>query len=49
MNSENIKTSKHHVLILKLTDKIHLRRGERNIPLSKYLIYMEKHNNHIQQ
>ena len=29
MNSENSKTSKHHVLILKLTNKIHLRRGEK--------------------
>ena len=31
MNLENIKTSKPHVLILNLTDKIHLRRGEKNI------------------
>ena len=27
MNSENSKTSKPHVLILKLTDKLDLRRG----------------------
>ena len=27
MNSENIKTSKYHVLVLKLTDKLDLRRG----------------------
>ena len=29
MNSENSETSKTHVLILKLTDKIDLRRGEK--------------------
>ena len=28
MNSENSKTSKTYVLILKLTDKLDLRRGE---------------------
>ena len=33
MNSENSKTSKPHVLILKLTDKINLRRGEKSIAL----------------
>ena len=29
MNSENSKTSKPHVLILNLTDKIDLQRGEK--------------------
>ena len=29
MNSENSKTSKPHVLILKLTDKLGLRRDEK--------------------
>ena len=33
INSENIKTSKPHVLILNLTDKIDLRRGEKSIVL----------------
>ena len=33
MNSENSKTSKPHVLILPLTDKIDLRRGEKSIAL----------------
>ena len=28
MNPENSKTSEMYVLILKLTDKLHLRRGE---------------------
>ena len=34
MNSENSKTSKLHVLILKLTDKLNVRRGEKSIALS---------------
>ena len=29
INSENSKTSTPHVLVLKLTDKLDLRRGER--------------------
>ena len=33
MNSENIKTSKKHVLILHLIDKIDLRRGEKSVAL----------------
>ena len=39
MNSENSKTSEPHVLILKLTDKIDLRRGEKSIALSNLSIY----------
>ena len=39
MNSENIKTSEPHVLILKLTDKLDLRRGEKIIALSNLNIY----------
>ena len=39
MNSENSKTSKPHVLILKLTDKLGLRRGEKSIALSNLCIY----------
>ena len=34
MNSENSKTSKPHVLILKLTNKLDLRIGEKIIALS---------------
>ena len=34
MNSENSKTSKPRVLILKRTDKLDLRRGENSIALS---------------
>ena len=33
MNSENSKTSEPHVLILKLTDKLDLRRGEKSSAL----------------
>ena len=29
MNSENSKTSEHHVLVLKLTDKLDLKRGQK--------------------
>ena len=29
MNSENSRTSEYHVLVLKLTDKLHLRRGQK--------------------
>ena len=46
MNSENSKTSEPHVLILKLTDKLDLRRGEKiDYCLIKcwHLSHMEKH------
>ena len=39
MNSENSKTSEPHVLILKLTDKLDLRRDEKIIALSNLSIY----------
>ena len=39
MNSENSKTSKPHVLILKLTNKLDLRLGEKVIALSNLSIY----------
>ena len=29
MNSENSKTSEHNVLVVKLTDKLDLRRGKK--------------------
>ena len=38
-NSENSKTSKPHVLELKLTNKLDLRLGEKNIALSNLSIY----------
>ena len=39
INSENSKTCKPHVLILKLIDKLDLRIGEKNIALSNLSIY----------
>ena len=39
MNSENSKTSKLHVLILKLTNKLDLRIDEKIIALSILSIY----------
>ena len=38
-NSENSKTSESHVLILKLTNKLDLRIGEKIIALSNLSIY----------
>ena len=38
MNSENSKTSKLHVLVLKLTNKLDLRIGEKSIALSNLSI-----------
>ena len=34
MNSEDSKTSGPHVIILKVTDKLDLRRGDKNVALS---------------
>ena len=39
MNSENSKTSKPHILILKLTDEVDLRGSEKSIALSHLSIY----------
>ena len=39
MNSENSKAPKLHVLILKLTNKLDLRMGEKFIALSNLSIY----------
>ena len=39
MNSENSKTSESYVSILKLTDKLDLRRGEKTIALANLSIY----------
>ena len=39
MNSENSKTSEHNVLVLKLTDKLDLRRGQETVALSNLSIY----------
>ena len=39
MNTENNKTSKPHVLILKLTNKLDSKLGEKVISLSNLSIY----------
>ena len=39
MNPKNSKTLEPHVLILKLTDKLDLRKGEKYIALSNLSIY----------
>ena len=39
MNSENSRTSEYHVLVLKLADKLYLRRGQKSIALSNLSIY----------
>ena len=50
MNSENSRTSEYHVLVLKLTNKLDLRRGKKRISLSSISLslYMEKHKKLIQ-
>ena len=39
MNSENSKTSHPHRLLINLTDRIDLQRGEKSIALSNLSIY----------
>ena len=39
MNSKNSKTSKPHVLILKLTNKLDLKIGKKVIALSNLIVY----------
>ena len=39
MNSENSRTSEYHVLLLKLANKLDLRRGQRSVALSNLSIY----------
>ena len=39
MNSENSKTSNTHILVLKLTNKLDLRIGEKIVALSNLIIY----------
>ena len=39
MNSENSRTSEYHVLALKLTHKLDLRRGQKSVALSNLSNY----------
>ena len=38
INSENSRTSEYHILVLKLTDKLDLRRGQKTVALSNLSI-----------
>ena len=44
INSENSKTSKAHILRLKLTNELDLKRGEKIIALSNLSIYYTREN-----
>ena len=44
MNSENSRTSELHVLLLKLTNKLDLRRGQKSVAVSKLSIYYKWKN-----
>ena len=44
INSENSKTSENNVLVLKLTDKLDLRRGKKTAALSNLSIYYTRKN-----
>ena len=39
MNSEKSKISEYHVLVLKLTDKLDLRKGQKTVALSNLITY----------
>ena len=39
MNSEKSRTLEYHVLVLKLADKLDLRRGQKSVALSNFSIY----------
>ena len=39
MNSENSRTFEYHVLVLKLNDKLGVRRGQKSVVLSNLSIY----------
>ena len=39
MNSENSRTSNSHNVLLNLSDKINLRRSDKNVALSNLSIY----------
>ena len=39
MNSENSKSFEYHALVLQLTDKLDIRRGQKSVDLSNLSIY----------
>ena len=48
MDSENSRTSEYHVLVLKLTNKSNLRRGQKTVALSNLNIKSSYNNNKFQ-
>ena len=46
MNSENSRTSEYHVLVLKLTNKLDLRRSQKCVALSNLSTYYTWKNKH---
>ena len=40
ISSENSKTSEYHVLVLKLTDKLDLRGGQKTVALYQILVFI---------
>ena len=44
MNSKNSRTSEYQVLVIKLTDKLDLRRGQKSVALSNFSIYYSWRN-----
>ena len=44
MKSENSRTSEYHVLVLKITDKLDLRRGQKTVALSNLENYYTRKN-----
>ena len=39
MNSQNSRTSEYHAFVLKLTDKLNRRRGQKSVALSNLSIH----------
>ena len=44
VRSKSNRTSEYHVLVLKLTDKLDLRRGQKIVALSNLSIYYPRKN-----
>ena len=42
MNSENSRTFEYHVLVLKLTDRLDLKRSQKSVALSNLSIYYDE-------
>ena len=42
INSENSRTSEYHVLLLKLADKLDLKKGQKSVALSNLIFTMHE-------